>query len=684
MIDKHLTRRTVLGGAVVVAGGVVLAACTGDAEPGPNAGGGGKSGGLPPIEGGTVVTDRAMFPARLSESPEFAKLVAAGTLPPVAQRVGQDPLVIKPLQSIGKYGGELRRGFIGQGDHQNGRRFAAGPDTLLYWDYDFKKLVPNIARDFKISDDGKVLTLYLRRGMRWSDGQPFTADDVIFWREDINLNKELSLAGSTSLQTAGGPVLVRKVDDYTVEYVAPVPNPVLPRMMAGNPSTGLSSNSPVDEAQFAPKHYLSQFLPKYTSEAEANKKAQAAGAQTWALHVRALMDWALNPDLPVLTPWVVKQPINKAPWVLEANPYSIWVDTDGNQLPYIPKITMRDAGSPEVLKTQASSGSYDFQDRGLDLGGLPVLLQNQERGGYTVHHAPGSDIELLIRLNLSYDKDPVMGELLRDVNFRRALSLGINREEINKTFLLGTGTATASMVPDDSPYFPGPEWRTKWAAHDVAQANQLLDKIGLTNRDAEGFRLRPDKQRIRMDFDVNRTIADYPAISETVRQHWRDIGIDASVETIDVARGVQKAIANEVMVNTVGGFSTDVYLTRNNVVPTTNVFGGIMGLPYAKWLESGGKNGVRPPESLRLEEGYNLWREGLQTVDDNKRAEIAKQIYMLHADMVWSIGMVGFAFGLYSIYLAKNNLRNIPRRIKNLDFIRTPSNALPMTFYYAS
>jgi peptide/nickel transport system substrate-binding protein len=677
MAQEHLTRRGFLGGAVLVGGGTILAACTSNGG-GTPAGGAGE---LPPIEGGTVVTDPAQFPTTLSESPEFAALVAEGQLPPVAERIGQDPLVIQPLHEVGRYGGEIRRGFIGVGDGPNGARFAAGPDTLLYWDYQLENIVPNIARGYELSADGTVLTLQLRRGMRWSDGEQFTADDIVFWHEDIN--PELA-TGSSTYQTAGGRVRVRKVDDYTVEYVSPVPHPVLPQMLVGNLNAGLSFTDPIGEGGYAPKHYLSQFLPRYTSEAEANRLAEEAGVESWDLHVRQLMQWPTNPDLPALTPWVTTRPINDAPWVLEANPYSIWVDTEGNQLPYIPKITMRDAGNPEVLKTQAVSGAYDFQDRGLDLSGLQVLLQNQERSGYTVYRTPSDTVNFLLRLNLAHEKDPTIGELMRTVDFRRALSLGIDRDEINSTFLLDTGVPTASMVADDSPYFPGPQWRTKWATHDIAQANQLLDGIGLTDKDGEGFRLRPDNgQRIRIDFDATRSYADFPAVGETVRRHWQDIGIDASVRTVDNNTNSTLVLSNELVIGPLGSMSVDVFVDRRGVLPTSN-FTGAMGVPYARWLESGGEQGVRPPESLRLEEGFDLWLQGLQTVDEAERAEIGKQIYMLHTDMVWSIGLAGFGSLLYGMYVARNNLGNVPRRVISSDLVRTPLNALPMTFYYTS
>jgi peptide/nickel transport system substrate-binding protein len=672
------SRRQFLSQAALAGAGggiMILSGCTsGSAPPG-------SEPETAPVEGGTVITDPAQFPAKFSESPDFAKLVADGKLPPVAERIGQDPLVIKPVHSIGRYGGEIRRGFVGTVDIQNGERFCAGPDTLLYWDYQFKNIVPNIAQGYEFSNDDKVLTLHLRRGMRWSDGTPFTADDIIFWREDINLDPDLS-SGSTALLTSGGPVQVRKIDDYTVEFIAPVPQPMLPAMLASATDIGGPSEyGATGGGGFAPRHYLSEFLPKYTSMAEATAKAKAAGFQTWSLYVQQLMTWTLNPDLPVVTPWTLTSPITEPPWTFQANPYSIWVDTKGNQLPYIPKITMQDAQNLQVLQTQAVAGAYDFQDRGLDLSSLDVLLSYQKRSKYTIYRAPQDDLSIKIRLNLAYDQDKTIGGLIRDVSFRRALSLAIDREQINSIYLFGTGTPTASMVADNDKYFPGKPWRTRWATHDPEQANHLLDKIGLTRRDSSGFRLRPDNgKRIRLDFSATTSYTDFSAISETIGTHWQDIGIEISVQEPGTEI-VDQILANQVMVMPLTSYPTDVFVSRDEILPTNDV-SGIMGIPYAQWFDSGGKEGTRPPQSLMLDKAMSLYQDGMKETSDAKRTELGKQIYMMHADQVWSIGVVGFAPLVYGLYLAKNNLGNIPRRIVNDGSIRTPTNALPMTFYY--
>src|SRR5215510_12418564 len=183
------------------------------------------------LEGAEVITDPAKFPKRFTEAPALAELVKAGKLPPVQERIGQDPLVVKPLHEIGKYGGTWRRGFTGPFDTSNGHRVAQN-DKLLYFDYTGTRIVPNIARGWEVSPDGKVITLLLRRGMKWSDGHPFTADDFVFWFEDVYQNKDLVPVPLTVMTINGKPITIRKVDASTVQFVAPDPYYALPTVLA--------------------------------------------------------------------------------------------------------------------------------------------------------------------------------------------------------------------------------------------------------------------------------------------------------------------------------------------------------------------------------------------------------------------------------------------------------------------
>ncbi|MCC6176044.1 MAG: hypothetical protein IT305_12125, partial [Chloroflexi bacterium] len=356
------------------------------------------------LEGPEVVTDQGTWPKSFKEAPMLAERVKAGKLPPVEQRVPQEPLVIKPVHEIGKYGGIWRRGFTGPGDKWNGYRAASGPDNVLFWDYTGEKLVPNVAKDWKFEDGGKVLTLYLRKGMKWSDGQPFTADAFTFWFEDLYSNKELLPAGHSSMTINGKPGRVEKVDDTTVRFVFPDPYFLLADVLAG--STALASQSYYGMefmGAFAPGHYLKQFHPKYTSQDQVNKLAKDAGFDNWVTMMKFKNDWALNAELPVVTPWITVQPINTPQWILERNPYSMWVDTEGNQLPYIDKIQMNLGENLEVVNLRAVAGEYDFQARHMDAGKIPVFLENQEKGNYKLHLDPGDyGTDCVIKFNLSY------------------------------------------------------------------------------------------------------------------------------------------------------------------------------------------------------------------------------------------------------------------------------------------
>jgi peptide/nickel transport system substrate-binding protein len=685
MAERDSSRRWFLQNAAYAgAGAIVLSSCT-TGQGGSGGGQGGKAGALAPIQGSEVILDPAEFPTTFKEWPEFAKKVAAGQLPPVAERIGRDPLVIKPLDGIGKYGGQIRRGFVDATDARNGIIFCGGPDCLLYWDYQGKNVIPNVARNFELSDGDRVLTMHLRRGMKWSDGTPFTADDITFWREDINLHADLGGTGTSALRAGNKDVVVQKIDDHTVQFVSAVSNSILAELFASSDDLGgLSRGGQVLTGGYAPKHYLSKFHPKYTSMSAANKLAKDAGFDDWTAHFRNRMLWEQNVELPVLSPWIVTRPINRPPWEFTANPYSIWVDVEGNQLPYVPKVTLSNAESQEVFNLRAVAGQYDFQDRGLSVASLPVLVRNQERSKYTLHRAPSEAMEFGVRINLSYTMDEVVGELLRNVDFRRALSLGVDRDQINQTMALGTSKASATMAADNSPYFPGPEWRSKWATLDRAQANALLDKVGLTKRDGAGYRMRPDgKERLTLDYQSTLSLGDFPAMGEMIKRQWQQIGIFLDVQKVAPELIVERSLANEVALNGFLVGTEDPFLRPDFMLPTSTVgFPGLIGMPYAKWFASGGRTGTEPPESLEpLRQAMAMYQQGLRS-SRVERAKLGKEIFKLHADQVWSIGIFGFGLMLVGLYIANNKLTNVPDRIVNSLVTRAPSNLLPMTFYY--
>ena len=382
------------------------------------------------LEGPEIIREPGRFPKTFKEAPMLADLVKAGKLPPVEKRLPDpsDLMVVKPVKEIGKHGGRWRRGFTGPADSENGNRICS-TDKLLMWDYTGSKITPSLVKDWRLSDDGTSTVIFLRQGLKWSDGQPFTADDFVFWYTDMYQNRELVPTPAPEFQINGKPGRLVKRDDYTVIFEFPEPYFLFVDILAGDTLIGGGQATMMARSAFmgayAPAHYLKQFLPKYSSLDEVQRKARAAGFDSWVSYIRNRTNWALNPELPVLTPWRTVTPINTPTWTLERNPYYWAVDTAGNQLPYIDRIVMTLAENLEVLNLRAIAGEYDLQERHVGLAKLPVYIQNQKKGNYRIHldtSPSGCDSALLI--NTAYEADPEVAKWLGERDFRRALALG--------------------------------------------------------------------------------------------------------------------------------------------------------------------------------------------------------------------------------------------------------------------
>ena len=649
----------------------------------PAASGGGTSL-IGKLEGPEVVTDPAQFPKSFKEAPQLAELVKAGKLPPVAERIGQDPLVLKPVHSIGKYGGTWRRGFTGPADFWNGYRCCSGPDTLLFWDYTGDKPVPNIAKGWELQDNGRTLILHLRRGMKWSDGHPFTADDFLFWYEDMYSNKELVPLPSSLMMIDGKPGELSKVDAYTVMFKFPEPYYMLPDVLAGSTSLGGQAHQGLyGMGGYAPAHYLKPFHPKYVSKDELDKVVKESKFDNWVRLFLFKNDWALNPELPVLSPWKTVTPINTPTWTLERNPYSIWVDTQGNQLPYIDRVVLTLAENLEVLNLRAIAGEYDLQERHVDLGKVPVILENQQRGGYKLSLDPGDyGGDMIIKLNLSYEADPELAKWFNTADFRRALALGIDREQINETFWLGTGTPSSVVPADHNKYNPGPEYRTLWATHDPKKANEMLDKIGLDKKDAEGYRLRSDgKGRLRLEITtLGGQFLQFTQIAEMIREHWKRIGIDLNVQEVERSLAIRRAAANEQQLSAWNNDGSEHLFTfPGHVFPYDPNSLASSGILYTQWFQSAGTQGKEPPPRLR--ELMEKWRRAFG-VPEEERIKLGKEVWKIAAEEVYVIGVIGMGAASMGVRLAKVNLGNVPSRQYNSPDGKTPGISRPVTFYW--
>ena len=635
------------------------------------------------LEGPEVVTDPAKLPKTLQEAPQLAALVKAGKLPPVAERVGQDPLVIKPLREIGKYGGTWRAGFTGPADFWNGFRCCSGPDHLMFWDYTGDKVLPNLARGLEMQDGGRTWLLQLRRGMKWSDGKPFTADDFVFWFEDVYRNKDLIPTPSAAMAINGKQGTIEKVDTYTVRYKFPEPYFMLPDVLAGSTDLAGQMFGYRGMGGFAPAHYMKQFHPKYAGAAELDRKVKDAKFDSWVRMFLAKNDWAMNPDLPVLSAWKTVTPINTPTWTLERNPYSVFVDTAGNQLPYIDRVVLTLAENLEVLNLRAVAGEYDYASRHVDLGKLPVFLENQQKGGYKVYLDPGDyGGDMIIKFNLNYDADPEIGKWFNTADFRRALALGIDRDQINETFWLGTGTPSSVVPADGNKYNPGPQYRKMWATLDVKKANEMLDKLGLSKKDGEGYRLRADgKGRLRIEImTLGGQFIQYTQIAEMIREQWKKIGIDLTVQEVERSLALKRTAANE---QQLGAWNNDgsehLFTFPLHVFPFELAAVASSGPLYVKWFHSAGAQGKEPEP--RMKELMEKWKKAFG-VPEKERIQLGKEVWKIAAEEVYIIGVIGMGPASMGVRVVKNNMGNIPSRQYNSPDGKTPGISRPATFFY--
>jgi peptide/nickel transport system substrate-binding protein len=645
------------------------------------------------VTGHTIITDPAKFPKTYSEAPQLAALVAAGKLPPVAERVGDEPLVIKPLHSNGKHGGIWRRGFTGPADSHAGWRCCAGPDTMFFWSPAAKELQPNVMKGYEMSDGGKTFIFHLRKGMKWSDGAPFTADDFMFWYEDMYDNKKLVRNKDPWFSTKDVQGTLEKIDDTTLKVTFQHPYPFFPSALAnGRALGGHAKNGRKATGGFAPRHYLTQFLPKYTgdeagdklAEEAADKLAKDVGFDNWPNLFKFKNTWGLNPELPAITPWLTVTPVNSDTWKLERNAYYWQVDTDGNQLPYFDTVIHTVAENLEVINLRAIAGEFDMQSRHMNLAKVPLFLANAEKGKYKLALDPsdsGSDAPA--KFNQNYDEDPYIGGLMRNRDFRRALSLGIDREQINEVYFLGLGTPGSNAPREGSRYSPGPDsvYRNVWATFEPDRANKMLDALGLDKRDSEGWRLRADNGE-RLKIEISARIAqhlEFVGVGEMVGEHWeKHLNLKTPVQALErsLAGTLSKAGKNMVRVSW-GDWTMDMFASCNQIFACSS--NSEYGRNYGLWFVTGGEKGDEPNDILKdVQARY----KDAMTMEDAERIEAGKEIWKIVVEEVYSIGTVGLSPASQGVRVYKKDLANIPERMYNCPCAQYPAVGRPYTWYW--
>jgi peptide/nickel transport system substrate-binding protein len=612
-------------------------------------------------------------PAKYKEAPALAEQVKAGKLPPVDQRLPADPLVVPVVERTGQYGGLWRRAFLGPADFNNYVRVVY--DALVRFSPDGAKIEPKIAAGWQSSPDFKTWTIKLRKGARWSDGAPFTADDILFWYKDVVLNKDLMPAVPGWMRNTDGSVAsVEKVDAQTVRFSYKQPATLFLTAVANQDGGDRTY------AVFLPAHYLKKFHPEYTKKEEIDKLVQAAGFKTWTELFAARNAPFENPERPTMAAWVPTSRVSDQVFTLRRNPYFVGVDPDGNQLPYIDEVRFTFFADIQALNLAAIAGEMDMQERHIQMTNYPVFKENEKSGKYRVITWPtfgGADA--VVAFNLSYKADPEIAKLMATKEFRIALSHAINRDQIRESVFLGLGEARQGVPAPWHPYFPGDEWAKKYTQYKPDEANKLLDGIGLTKKDAQGIRLLPSGKPASVELSVVAAFAAWPDVAQLIAKDWERVGVKAVVQLRERALHFKMRDANELQVEMWNEDTTAFPFTGNAKVDVRNNPILTTGPLFLQWYQTKGKEGMEPPSPIKkIVELVDTAR----TVGPEGQVKAAQEIFRIWADQVYEIGTVGLTPMVQGVVVLNTRLRNVPTTLGNDWPLRTPGNARPEQFFF--
>ncbi|HJW77514.1 MAG TPA: ABC transporter substrate-binding protein [Beijerinckiaceae bacterium] len=583
------------------------------------------------------------------ETPLFAERVGKGELPPIAQRLPKEPMVVDLAakgRSVGRPGGEVTS-LVARG--RDIRYMSVQSYARLVGYTEKLALEPDILAKLE-NDNDQTFTFRLRDGHRWSDGHPFTTDDFRYYWEDVAHNPEVSPAGLPEFMILDGkPPRFEILDERTVRYSWDKPNPRFLSQLAG----------PRDPFLYRPAHYLKQFHTKYANKGKLEEAAKKQKLKSWAaLHNR--MDDMFentNPDLPTLQGWRVMNAAPATRFTFERNPYYHRVDATGQQLPYIDRVIF-DVAAGGLMAAKANAGETDLLSRGLSMSDIPILKEGEHAKGYKTLlwlYARGSELALYPNLNTA---DPVWRTLNRDVRYRRALSLGIDRKTLNNALLFGLGREGNNTILEESALF-SPELRSKYAQYDPAEASRLLDEIGLTKRNGAGIRLLPDGRELEIIVETDGEGGFIVDGLTLITEFWREIGIKLFVKPQD--RTILRNRAYAGLTVMVAAQGLDLAIPTSEMAPTE--LAPMIQTFYAwpKWgqyVETKGKNGEAcdVPEAKHLLALYERW---MATADETVHEQVWREMLANHAENQWSIGTLA---GAFQPIIARNGLVNIPKK----------------------
>jgi len=617
-------------------------------------------------------TDAAWYPK--GESPFLAELVEEGKLPPVAERVGPEPVVMEGVEGVGRYGGTWYRVSPSEEDAIRWTRRRLAGALLARWSPLGYPIRPHVAKSWEASEDQRRFTVHLRKGARWSDGHPFTADDILYWWE----NEALHFGQRPPMMEIRGELGdIEKVGDYTLQFTYPHP-------------VGLFAERLAQYSFWAPAHYLKPFHPDLGDPEKAEAMRQLQGVASTRVGYFRLKDFR-NPEHPRLWPWVPRSHQTIPPILFVRNPYYYAVDVEGNQLPYLDRVLF-DVRSEDMIAVTAASGDISMQLQNLRYEDYTLYMEEATRNGFQVYHwYPAYRSAFAVYPNLNFRVDPEKPEtkwkhaFLNEKKFRKALSLAIDREEIIEAEYHGR-TEPAQIDPGPESPFHHPPLFKSFVAHDPERARALLDEIGLDRRDGEGFRTFPDGTRMTWFLYVTDYTGTGP--SQFLIEDWAEVGVRVVLR--EMARSLwQRLQSSQRHDFSVWTGASEFYplIEPRNFVPVH--MHSFYAPGFAAWHRLGGLYG-RPeaeetPLAVEPPEGHPL-RRSMEVLDAARAAfgiaeqrRIFEEALDIAADNVWSINI---STPPPQLVVVENGFRNVPKNAITGNAFISPANAGIETYFY--
>ncbi len=614
---------------------------------------------------------------KYSEAPALAEMVKAGTLPPVEERLPENPMVVEATE-VGQYGGNWRMGLRGGTDDASFIR-TIFYEPLIGWTKNWDGVQPNIAESYEVNADATEYTFYLRKGIKWSDGEPFTADDILFWYEDIVLNPDLSASAPGWLKTGTDVGVVSKVDDFTIKFTFAQPYGLFEQYVAH-----------VDARTMLcfPKHYSMQYHAKYADAAELEAKVKESGYANWIELFRGKVantpdcggpGKAAVPGRPTLDAWMVKEPYsgNATRVVFERNPYYWKVDQNGQQYPYIDTITFNVYDDIPAMLLKATNGEIDFQMRHYNtLDNKAVLFDNMEKGDYRFFALPeASSNKIAVMFNLTH-KDPGMREVLGNKDFRIGMSYAINRQEIIDTVYVGQAIPWQVAPLANSPFY-NEQMATQYLEYNVDLANEYLDKV-IPNKDANGMRLRPDGKPLNIVLEISNAFKDHVDAANMLSGYWKAVGVNVEAKPEDRSLLYTRKDANDLDGMTWNGEGgVNPMMDMRSFFPYSGE--SSWAIAWQMWYNGSTSEFAEEPPA-EVKELMDLFDKAKATVGFEAQKAIMDELLQKSADQFFQIGICTPPDGYGTV---KNNMKNVPDTMINSWPFPTPAPYNTFTFFFA-